>query len=399
MSINFHDMKTHFPVQKQHCRVSGTIAVVTNITTPITITNPVNIITAPSPGKYTYYDGTTVDIEYGISDVTFAQGSAGSNITNAVVGNIKVNDNQISIINNTVDGKITVSASTTTIKDNNIIGENSLIELVNAETSTIQNNYIETANTYAITVDADSLENTIKDNTLIANELKGDKAIENNGESTVIENNGPLPDPELIVETTEFTAGTPATITASIYRGDNVVTNLNKGKVTFKVNGKTLKDTSGKVIYAKVVNGTATIENYEVPSSWTKEGTTITAVYSGSTEIGKLTSQETNITVTPSQPTLTTEDITATVGSTITLTANITDGDKVINNGKIVFKVNGKTVKDSNGKVIYAKVVNNTVTIEYTLPENVKTGTYNITATYTSTEYKLETNSTLTITE
>ena len=33
-------------------------------------------------------------------------------------------------------------------------------------------------------------------------------------------------------------------------------TNINQGKVTFNVNGKTLKDVNGKVIYAKVVNGT-----------------------------------------------------------------------------------------------------------------------------------------------
>jgi hypothetical protein len=257
--------------------VSGTILVMDNITTPITITNPVNIVTAPSPGKYTYYDGTTVNIQYGLSDITFAEGSVGSNITDSTIGDIKVNSNQITISNNNITGKVTVSATGTTITDNNITGENALIELVNAETTTIQNNYLETSNTYAITVDAESIENTITDNTLIANEFKGDNAIENHGEDTVITNNSPLPDPELIIDTTEFTAGESATITATIYLGDNIM-NINKGKVVFKVNGKTLKDAQGKVIYAKVVNGQVSVE-YTLPADMKSKDYNITATF------------------------------------------------------------------------------------------------------------------------
>ena len=50
----------------------------------------------------------------------------------------------------------------------------------------------------------------------------------------------------------------------------------------------------------------------------------------------------------------------------------------------MVFKVNGKTVKDANGKVVYAKVVNGTVSVEYILPENMKAGNYNITVSFTA---------------
>jgi len=98
-------------------------------------------------------------------------------------------------------------------------------------------------------------------------------------------------------------------------------------------------------------------------------------------------------------PTLTTSDIQATAGQTITLTATITDNNKVINTGKVVFKINGKTVKDENGKVIYAKVVNNRANVTYKLPENMKAKDYNITAVFTATNYdKLEDVKTLTIT-
>lgn len=51
-----------------------------------------------------------------------------------------------------------------------------------------------------------------------------------------------------------------------------------------------------------------------------------------------------------------------------------------INNKKVVFKINAKTVQDANGKIIYAKVINGTVGVEYTIPENMKTSNDTITA-------------------
>ena len=89
----------------------------------------------------------------------------------------------------------------------------------------------------------------------------------------------------------------------------------------------------------------------------------------------------------------------ASVGDVVT--ATVKDGDKAITTGKVVFKINGKTVKDTNGKVIYANVdVNGVATIpDYTIPESMKTGTYTITALFTAPNYeKLQSNSTLTIT-
>ena len=253
---------------------------------------------------------------------------------------------------------------------------------VNGEDVKVTNNYITITaeNTDDITIKATYTDPTGKYNT------------------TTITKTLTVTPTTLTVDPITATAGETINITARITAGDDALTDINKGKITFKVNGKTLKDANGKVIYAKVVNGTATIENYEVPSDWTKEGTTIQAVYSGSTDCDKLTSEKTNITIAKAVPTLTTEDVTTTTGGKITLKATITDNDKVINSGKIVFKINGKTVKDENGKVIYAKVVNNTVEFEYTLPESYKAGSYNITATFISADYdRLTDSKTLTV--
>ena len=198
------------------------------------------------------------------------------------------------------------------------------------------------------------------------------------------------------VEETTFTAGETTTLTATVT--DQLGNNITGGKIVFKINGKTLKDSNGKVIYAKVTDGIASIE-YTIPDSYANKNLTLQVVYSGTNKYDSARYQD-DISITKQQPSINTEDITSTQTSTITLKANITDGSKVINTGKVVFKINGKTVKDSNGKVIYAKVVNNTVSVEYTLPSSYKAKTYTITATLISTEYdRIEDSKTLTITK
>ena len=44
---------------------------------------------------------------------------------------------------------------------------------------------------------------------------------------------------------------------------------------------------------------------------------------------------------------------------------------------RLVIKINGKTVKDANSRVIYAKVNNGIAIIEYTLPADMKSNDYN----------------------
>ena len=68
-----------------------------------------------------------------------------------------------------------------------------------------------------------------------------DKNTQLNGINGIIENLGgetiyePIPQTTLKVDTTTFTIGETTNITASIYYGDDLLTNITKGKVTFKV--------------------------------------------------------------------------------------------------------------------------------------------------------------------
>ena len=274
------------------------------------------------------------------------------------------------------------------------------IYIDHSNNTNIQDNNINVEN-YTYTVELYGDENIVTNNYLMTEELKGDQSVLDTGESNTIEDNLPVElKYTLKVDTTEFTIGQNATIKASIYLGDDVASDVNKGKVVFKVNGKTLKDSNNKVIYAKVTNGTAIIEGYEVPESWCKDGITIEAVYSGSTQCEALRSGKQNMTISyDTTPSITTSDITATVGSTVTLKAQVTGSSDIIAKSKVVFKINGKSVKDATGKVIYAQVENGEVSFDYVLPSTLKAKTYNIVAVLIMPNYeRLEDSKTLTLT-
>jgi parallel beta-helix repeat protein len=358
-----------------------------NYNNPMIINKPVNI-TSFDNAKYN-------------GDISFVAGSEGSNITGLTLnGNLYINAGNINVKNNTVNNAVYIHDASNVVVEENVFNTDTIpIELTSSIASTIRNNNITTGSDYTITLDSECAENTITGNDLIAGTLQGDNSVLDNGQDNSISLNTPIVyTPELVVDTTEFSVGSPATITASIYLGEEVDTNVNKGKVVFKVNGKTLKDVStGKVIYAKMNGGVATITDYEIPSSWAKDNITIQAVYSGSSQCDALRA-EANLTVTKDSPAITTSDVTASKGETVTLTATVAAGDTPVNVGKVIFKVNGKTVKDSNGKVIYASVVNGQVSVNYTVPENMKAGSYNITVTFTAPGYeKLTDTKTLTV--
>jgi len=197
------------------------------------------------------------------------------------------------------------------------------------------------------------------------------------------------------IEITPITAtiGNPTNITVTITI-DNQTNNIN-GKVYFKVDGKVLRDeNTKKVIYVDVVDGIATLTDYIIPDNWNNE-TEIKATYTRTDQIPELTSQTVNPTITypeTSEPEFAVSDATATAGGEV----NITVTTKNMDNGKVVLKVNGKTVKADDGK-LYAKVTGETTTFTYTVPKTYKAGDYSIKAVYTAGASKLEADAKLTI--
>ena len=181
--------------------------------------------------------------------------------------------------------------------------------------------------------------------------------------------------------------------------------NVNGGRVVFKVNGKTLKDADGNIQYVKVVDGKAVIENVIVNSNWLRQNPTITTVYSGNGII--LGSTYTDImNITKAKAHIELEPQTAEEKSQITITAKITNEiinensqtNNQVTGGRVIFKINGRTLKDSNNNVIYATVENGVASITYTIPSTLKSKEYNLSCVYGHKLYeRSEGNTTLTV--
>lgn len=161
---------------------------------------------------------------------------------------------------------------------------------------------------------------------------------------------------------------------------------INTGKVIFKVNGKTLRDDTGNVIYVDVKSGVASLEHV-VESSWLDTTINISSIYCGD-EYQYITNS-TLSKITRKVPTITIDPITTAVksGSNVTLKAKVMLDGKPLTSGRIVFKISGKTLKDESGKYIYLYVDSNgEVILDYNMGK-CKAKDYIVTAVYTSNDY------------
>ncbi len=209
------------------------------------------------------------------------------------------------------------------------------------------------------------------------------------------------PNTNISIDPVVLTANKTVTITARVDAVDSDAV-VDSGKVVFKLNGKTLKDENGKVIYVKVVDGIASID-YSLADITNFDNLEITATYSGSSAFESSKSEAVTV-ETPSDITtavITLDDMTAKVGDTITINATVKDlAGNNVQSGKVIFKINGKTIKDSNGKVVYANIVDGRVSIDYdTSGLKVRSYTLSVVMSANSLYDRTQTDATLTVEE
>ena len=304
------------------------------------------------------------------------------NSENAIIEN-----NTITINGNTsngiiVEGNANLTRNTITINSENGTG----ILSTSLEKSNITNNTIKTNSPYAINL-TNANNNNISDNNV--NSQNSDY-IYINGENNIIENNNPC-----IINTyitiLPFTAMIQSYTNTTIKVKDQNNNTVNSGKVIIKINGKTLKDNEGKTVYIKVKNGTA-VFNYKIPTS--NINSNISAVYSGNDKY--LSSRTDNISM---NLTLPADEIKITVektpkkGQNTILTATlVSNNNNKLDEGYVLFKINGITLKDTHNKTLLVNVYNNTAVLNCTLPI-LNTNNYNITAVYVNQNYRLENSS------
>ncbi len=189
--------------------------------------------------------------------------------------------------------------------------------------------------------------------------------------------------------------GDYVTFTATIV--DEYGNKVTGGKVAFKLNGVTIKDEDGNVVYAEVVNGVASI-SYLITNN--VKDYNLTAVYSGRGIFEGSRSNTATFTVTPRSVNITVDKLDNNIksGDNVTFKATITEYDTTYTDeGVVVFKINGKTIRDEDGNPIVVDVENGVATLDYTIPVDFAGKEYNITAVYTNNNYeRAEANNTLT---
>ncbi|RAP45896.1 MAG: hypothetical protein BZ136_08160, partial [Methanosphaera sp. rholeuAM74] len=275
---------------------------------------------------------------------------------NTINSKVNVQYNNLSIIRGTGETPVIYYSNITSItyvRYNNITINNSQtttpIIIDNARVRFDQNKLLvnTTQNDMPIIKVIKTTNGRVNNNYIESLDLFGNDAIETPGPKT---GNTPTgnKDIESIISIEPITVniGEATDITVSVSSTNNMP--INEGKVYFKINGKVLRDSNNKVIYADVSNGIAnvTVNN---TINW-NENTEIKSYFVNSKIYTDSVSEVVNPTVTvpeEDEPLFSVEDVTTTAGSEVTISVTT----KNLDDGKVVLKVNGKTVKNSDGKL------------------------------------------------
>ena len=160
---------------------------------------------------------------------------------------------------------------------------------------------------------------------------------------------------------------------AVINTGKNV-----SGKVVFKMDNKSLKDSNGNVLKVRVKNNTAVL-NYTIPDG-TKAGYHLFQVIYGNNEYKRLSDEELlridPINITMDYPkTITTDKMLVNINGKI----RDINGHDTVGDHKLYLKLNGVTIRDENKSPLKIIAHNGIFNISVKLPEKVRPGTYNFT--------------------
>ncbi len=337
------------------------------------ITVPVTNGTAIAFNGYIVAGNYTVNVTY-----TDANGMYANANTTFVVSIVKINTTiVVNPVNGTVGDTIAITANVTDANGNPVEAGKVAFKvngktLVDANGSTIYGTVVNGVATINYTVPA----NWARGNTTITAVYGGISTTYNAARATVNSTVTVEKRTANMTVVTDTTAKGGDTITITAIVNDNG-TVINGGKVVFKFQGKTILNANGTPMYAAVVNGLASI-NYTLPLGISAKDYNISAVFGNSAY--NRADASTTLTVQKTNTTITVNPATGVSNATTTISGVIKDinGNNVVGTKKVAVKINGVTLKDAAGKVVYVYAQNGTINANVTLP-NLKVGTHNLT--------------------
>ena len=351
--------------------------ILVNTTVEITITNPKGT-------KNTY---TTTTNEEGMYSVTYAGNIDGTyKVEVNYIGNNTYNSssNETSFNTRKINTKLIIDSIENTTIDTNIFITGKLVdEFGNIVPNTfinitVNNNMIE------LYVDANGTFTCIYKTSILG---ENNITLQYNGNDTYNPSSNEASfnvrklKSTIVVDSIVGYIGENITLTARITDENGKL--VNGGNIVFKFNGKTLRedgrfDSTASPMKFKVVDGI--VKYITVADAYLRNVKHITATYSGSYnyESSKAEynhvllnkrSAQISVTVTPN---FTKQNTKIVFNATIKdVTINGTNTSIINNNGKVIFKINGKVVKDEDGNIIFVKVVNNSANYTYYIPNGM----------------------------
>jgi len=256
---------------------------------------------------------------------------------------------------------IDTAVSTTTILINNTFIQNEAGDagnaIVNNGRATIRNNINDKTSKYSSTIYTGVSYGLIENNTFKDNYKDKTK---------------------VLITTVKGILGEKITLAAQVMDSNN--NKINEGNVIFKLNGITLKSNgkltgSNSPLKVKVINGIA--KTIIVADLNMRNAKKITAHYIENTNYYGSTSNTANMQISQRNASIVVTSNMKKIkhGQTLTITAKIYDttNSKSTNILKysdefVYFKINGITLKDSNGQMLKVKIVNGTATTTYKIP-------------------------------
>ncbi len=173
---------------------------------------------------------------------------------------------------------------------------------------------------------------------------------------------------------------------------------VNEGFVSFLFDGRTIKDDEGNVIYVNVTNGTVSL-NHTIPNFWKKTKHSFYVRYYGNSRyesnLGNTAAviEADAVNLTSSHAKITR------FGTNLTITAyvNYKADNSPITGGIVLFKVNGKTIRNPDNSTYTIDIKNGTATYNLVLDEKYSAKEYKITVVYGNGVFREEYNSTVNI--
>lgn len=173
---------------------------------------------------------------------------------------------------------------------------------------------------------------------------------------------------------------------------------VNYGFVSVLVNDKTLKYANGTDATFNIVNGTASVK-IRITDIWKRKNYTYQFRYFGKSQYESKLGNKAVITLANLVNLNTVHAQSTNFGTNVTITANVNFklNDSKVNEGKVLFKINGKTIKNENGTTLTVDVKNGTAKYNFILAPIYSPRNYTITVVYTNGYCRAETKSTLTV--